>query len=182
MLDDSKTRDFLAEFTKHSRRIYGFVRALVPNQADAEELYQDVSTLLWEKFGDFQPGSDFRAWAFQIAHYRVLSFRQRKSTQQKVFSDAFSDAVESELAAPETESLLDARFRALADCYGKLSSKDRALVDRRYLREMDVKAVAKSLGRGVDYVYKSLRRIHGLLFDCISRQVAVDPHVKEGRE
>src|SRR5688572_18829221 len=112
MTEATATREFLREFSKHSRRIYGFIRALVPNQADAEELYQDVSTALLEKFGDFRPGSDFRAWAFQIAHYRVLSFRQRKGHLPHPFSDAFVEAVEADLASPEVTGLLDARFRA----------------------------------------------------------------------
>lgn len=181
MTEAKITREFLREFSRHSRRIYGFIRALVPNQADADELYQDVSTLLWEKFGDFQPGTDFRAWAFQIAHFRVLSFRQRKGHLPHPFSDAFTEAVEADLASAETSDVLDARFRALADCYAKLSVRDKDLIDRRYLRGSSIKEVAEQTGRSIDFVYKAMRRIHSLLFDCVSNRVAADPLAGEGQ-
>lgn len=179
MLEANSTREFLREFSKNSRRIYGFIRSLVPNQADADELYQDVSTILWEKFGSFQPGTDFRAWAFQIAHFRVLTFRQRKGRLPHPFSDAFVEAVEVDLASPDFGSLLDARFRALADCYSKLKARDKDLIDRRYLRGVNVKDISAQVHRSSDFVYKALRRIHGLLFDCISRGVAADPLAEE---
>jgi RNA polymerase sigma-70 factor (ECF subfamily) len=172
MAEGPNTRDFLREFSRHSRRIYGFIRALVPNQADAEEIYQDVCTVLWEKFGEFQPGTDFRAWGFQIAHYRVLSFRQRQGRSQLTFSEAFIDAVEADLTSADFSEQLDLRLRALADCYAKLPKHDRAMVDRRYVRGESVKLIAEQTRRGLDYVYKALRRIHQSLFDCVTRSVA----------
>jgi RNA polymerase sigma-70 factor (ECF subfamily) len=179
MTDASTTREFLREFSKHSRRIYGFIRALVHNQADADELYQDVCTILWEKFAEFRRGSDFRAWAFQIAHYRVLSFRQRKRNRPHPFSDAFIDVVEADLASTEVSDRLDARFRALAECYAKLPRTDQDLIDRRYLRGASVKEIAAQTRKGVDYVYKAIRRIHAVLFDCVTGQVADDPTAEE---
>lgn len=180
MTEANNTREFLREFSRHSRRIYGFIRALVPNQADADELYQDVSTVLWEKFADFQPGTDFRAWAFQIAHFRVLNFRQRKGHLPFAFSDAFSDAVEADLASSDTSEMLDARFRALADCYAKLALRDKDLIDRRYLRGDSIKEIAEQTGRSMDFVYKTMRRIHAVLFECVSKSVAADPLAAEG--
>jgi RNA polymerase sigma-70 factor, ECF subfamily len=180
MTEPVDTREFLREFSEHSRRIYGFIRALVPNRADADELYQDVSTVLWEKFGDFQPGSDFRAWAFQIAHFRVLTFRQRKGRFPPPFSDAFIEAVEEDFASPDIGSLLEARFRALADCYAKLPARDKDLIDRRYLRGASIRDIADQVQHSIDFVYKALRRIHELLFDCVSRSVAADPLAEEG--
>ena len=86
-MGDNDTKAFVALLTRYSRRIYSFIRTLVPNQADAEDLLQEVSTTLWEKFGTFRKGSDFRAWAFQIAHYKVLNFRQRRAHLPQLFAD-----------------------------------------------------------------------------------------------
>ena len=161
------TKEFVRLFTRYSRRVYSFIRTLVHNQADAEELFQETSATLWEKFDTFRPGSDFRAWAFQVAHYKVLNYRQRRSSSPLIFSDGLVESIADDTLA--MSNTLDARFRALADCYEKLSQRDRELIDLRYTEGATVKGVAAQLSRSVDFVYKALRRIHGALYRCISR-------------
>jgi RNA polymerase sigma-70 factor, ECF subfamily len=162
---EDDTREFVALLTRYSRRIYAFIRTLVPNQADAEDLFQDVSTTLWEKFGTFRRGSDFRAWAFQIAHYKVLNYRQRQAHRPKLFADDLIEKLAGDRLA--LDDSLDARSPALADCYQKLSPPDREIIDLRYVEEASVPAVAAQTGRSVDFVYKALRRIHGALYRCV---------------
>jgi RNA polymerase sigma-70 factor, ECF subfamily len=169
---DSETKEFVATLTRHSRRIYSFIRALVPNQADADDLFQDVSITLWEKYGTFCKGTDFRAWAFQIAHYKVLNFRQRKTTAARIFTDKLLGELAGERLL--IDDALGARSVALADCYLKLDAFDRQLLDLRYDEEATVQEVAARMGRSVDFVYKSLRRIHGVLYRCIQETIEED--------
>jgi RNA polymerase sigma-70 factor, ECF subfamily len=159
------TKQFVALLTRYSRRIYSFIRSLVPNQSDAEDLFQEVSTTLWEKYGDFREGSDFRAWAFQIAHYKVLNYRQRQTHRPQLFGDEMIERLAGDRLA--LDDLLDARSHALADCYQRLSPADRELIDLRYAEEATILAVAAQTGRSPDFVYKALRRIHGSLYRCI---------------
>jgi RNA polymerase sigma-70 factor, ECF subfamily len=159
------TKEFVALLTRYSRRIYSFIRTLVPNQADAEDLFQDVSTTLWEKFGTFRPGTDFRAWAFQIAHYKVLNFRQRRAHLPQLFADEMVDRLSQERIL--MDDALESRFHALADCYQKLNRLDRELIDLRYVEGATVSDAAAQTGRSVDFVYKALRRIHSALYRCI---------------
>jgi RNA polymerase sigma-70 factor, ECF subfamily len=166
------TREFVALLTRYSRRIYSLIRTLVPNRADAEDLFQEVSTTLWEKFGTFRKGSDFRAWAFQIAHYKVLSFRQRHARLPQLFADDLVEKLVGDRL--QLDDSLEARSGALADCYQKLSDEDRRLLDLRYTDEGTVTAVAAKTGRSVDFVYKALRRIHGALYQCIDETLGED--------
>jgi RNA polymerase sigma-70 factor, ECF subfamily len=168
-MSDSDTKEFVALLTRDSRRIYSFIRTLVPNQSDAEDLFQDVTTTLWGKFASFRRGSDFRAWAFQIAHYKVLNFRQRQAHLPQLFADEMIERLVGERLA--IDDALEARFRALADCYQKLNQRDRELVDLRYTEGATVVTVAAQTGRSVDFVYKALRRIHGALYRCIDATI-----------
>lgn len=161
---DIDTKEFVALLTRYSRRIYSFIRALVPNQTEAEDLFQDVSTTLWEKFDTFRPGSDFRAWAFQIAHYKVLNFRQRRARMPQLFAG-------DRLLIDDS---LEARARSLANCYQKLGLEDREILDLRYTEQATVLTVAARAGRSVDFVYKALRRIHGELHHCIDETIHGD--------
>ena len=53
-------------FEQHSRAIYGHIRALVPNATDADEVFQETNLTLWQKFDQYRPDTDFRAWACRI--------------------------------------------------------------------------------------------------------------------
>jgi RNA polymerase sigma-70 factor, ECF subfamily len=166
---DNDTKEFVAMLTRDSQRIYSFIRTLVPHQADAEDLFQEVSTTLWEKYGTFRKGSDFRAWAFQIAHYKVLNYRQRRPHLPQLFADEMIERLAGDRLA--LDDTLDTRSHALADCYQKLSLLDRQLVDLRYTVGATILAVAEKTGRSIDFVYKALRRIHGSLYRCIDETI-----------
>ena len=172
-MDNNETREFVALLTHYSRRIYSFIRTLVPNQADAEDLFQDVSVTLWEKYGTFRKGSNFRMWAFQIAHYKVLNFRQHQKHMPQLFDDAMIERLAGERIL--LDDALEPRFHALADCYQKLAPSDRVLVDIRFTDEASVAVVASRVGRSVDFVYKALRRIHSELYRCIEAMTQGKP-------
>lgn len=172
MSEPERTEEFVRLFTRHARRIYGFIWTLRPNTTDAEEIFQETSTVLWRKFDQFEPGTDFMAWACRIAHYKVLSHRQRVQRDRLQFSEAFVETVAAENIAQAPE--LDARQRALIECLKKLSERDRDLLERRYFAGATPKLVAQQVGRSVDAIYKALSRIHEALFQCIDRTVSTE--------
>ena len=63
--------------------------------------------------------------------------------------------------------VLDARTEALVLCRERLSDRDRDLLDRFHRDGATAKDVARQVGRNVQYVYRAIRRIHGILLDCI---------------
>ena len=82
-----------------------------------------MSTTLWEKYGTFRRGSDFRPWAFQIAHYKVLNFRQRQARRPRLFADEMMAKLAGDRL--RLDDSLEARSRALADCDQRLGPEDR---------------------------------------------------------
>ncbi len=93
------TDDFVKLFTSHERRIFSYVLSLVGDYHAADDVFQQTSLVLWQKFDDFQPGTNFGAWACRIAHYKVLNYRK----QQHRFKVGFSDAFIEVIAATKTE-------------------------------------------------------------------------------
>lgn len=57
----------MALMTRHQRQIFSYIYTLVPRRHDAEDLLQETSVVICEKFEEFRPGTDFVAWACQIA-------------------------------------------------------------------------------------------------------------------
>ena len=45
--------------TRHQRQIFSYIYVLVPNRTDAEDLLQETSLVICEKFADFTLGTDY---------------------------------------------------------------------------------------------------------------------------
>ncbi|NLF08976.1 MAG: sigma-70 family RNA polymerase sigma factor [Pirellulaceae bacterium] len=163
--DEDAVERFSALFKQHSRAIYGHIRALVPNASDADDVFQETSVTLWQKFNYFQPGTDFRAWSCRIAYYKVLKLRDRQVHSPRLYSPEFLNMLSEELIV--MSDFLDAQTEALLQCREKLNSRDRELLDRFHSEGATAKQIARRMGRNVHYVYRSVRRIHDALLVCI---------------
>ncbi len=144
--EPASTERFVRDLTENARRIYGYIFALVPNWADADEIFQETSAELWTKYGDYRPGTDFRAWAFRFAYYKVLQFRKAEGKNVLRLSDRFIDAIDRDALAGG--DLWKQRHQLLADCYALLRLQDRELLDLRYEPGATTKSVAAA-GRPV---------------------------------
>lgn len=159
-------RRFLPLWTQHQRRVFAYIYTLIPNRADAEDLLQETSITLWEKFGDFEPGTDFVAWACQVAYWKIRNARRKYARSPIIHSDELLSSLSEKAIAAQPE--LDRRQDALSACLGKLSDRDRALVISRYETDCTIKEVASRTGRSVDAAYKALSRIRQALLDCVT--------------
>ena len=90
--------------TLHQGQLHGYILALVRNRADADDLFQTTSLVLWRKFDTFRPGSSFFAWARRTAELEVRNFLKRNRSLFIPFSEELLDA----LAATETPLHSDA--------------------------------------------------------------------------
>ena len=161
--------EFMALWTANARSVFAYILTLEPNWIDAEDVLQETSVILWEKRQEFAVGSSFRAWACKIAHFKMLEHLRRKralTTIDEVAIDALGAAIECRV------DILDARFEALAHCVTKLSVHDRQLLEMRYSSDGAIKRMAAQLGRNSIGLYRSLRRIHEKLYDCIQQRLS----------
>jgi RNA polymerase sigma-70 factor (ECF subfamily) len=154
MNSNDKTSEFIRLFSLHTSSLYTYIRILVPNRADAEDVFQETSRTLWEKFDEYEPGvdSNFRAWALR---------------KRKLFSNEAYVALD-QIALMAMESL-DLRLDSLGDCYRKLPEEDRRLLTARYRVGQAVEVIASEMGRSAHSIYRALRRVHGALFECVRR-------------
>ena len=89
----SRSERFAELFHQHGRAIYSCVRALVPHAQDADDVFQETCTVLWEKFDQYRPNINFLAWASRIAHYKILKLRERRYRSPQLFGPEFQEVV-----------------------------------------------------------------------------------------
>ena len=168
-----KAKLFLRLFLQNQRRIYAYVLTLLPNRADADDVFQEASLVLWDKFDEDSPPDDFAAWGCRIAYFKVLDFCKKHQRSRVLFSQAMLERV-AETAVEQSATLqLDERREALAGCLGKLAARDRDLLAARFADGATVQSTAEQVGRSADAVYKALARIRRALFDCVTHTLAV---------
>jgi RNA polymerase sigma-70 factor (ECF subfamily) len=154
------------------RRVFLYALGLLHNAADAEEVLQETNLVLWRKFDEFKPGTDFDRWACRVAHYEVLKFREKRSRTARLFSEGFIEALA--VVAENGFDQLEPRRTALVRCLGKLHDMDRRLITERYQGQATTESVAHALGRSVQGTRKALHRIRMALLACIERTLAAE--------
>lgn len=162
---------FVALHAQHQHRIAGFVHTLVLSWHDAEEIVQNTSVVLWRKFDEYDPQSNFFAWAASIARYEILNYQRANRRRMSITLD---DEVLESLAPIAVERLehLDLQREALATCVEQLPAEDRRLLVARYEEGGSTREVATLLGRTSGHAQRVLRRIRALLQRCVQRRLA----------
>jgi len=161
---------FLRSFTAQEPAIRAFVRRLVPTRADADDVMQEVSVVLWEKFDSFREGADFRAWAFGVARFEVLAWLRDKGRDRLVLNEDVVTQLADEAAVVEPR--LERQREALEACIEKVAPDQRALLMQAYQPDTRIQEVALGSGRTVPGFYQWLHRMRKLLLDCIRRALA----------
>jgi RNA polymerase sigma-70 factor, ECF subfamily len=162
---------FAALLRENRSRVFGYLLALVQNLSDAEDLYQQTALVLWEKFSQYEPDSDFGTWATSVAHYNAVNFLRRQSRRRMLFNDAvLARLVETQATIRDRE--VSARSDALKRCLETLSSNHRRLLMLRYHGEHSMEQIAKQESRSVGALYVALSRIRKALLSCIEQRIA----------
>lgn len=169
MNPSDSTPEFVDQLSKSSRSVYAFIMSLLRRPDDTEEVYQEVCRTLWEKFSQFTPGTNFTAWACEVAYLKVLEHRRLARRAPLLFSDVFVNTIEREFVSQFEE--VKGRHFALQECLEKLGDRDGRLIARRYGGSVSPNEIAVEEQRSVSAIHKALTRIHQALHDCIERSL-----------
>ena len=108
------SRPFLRPFTANEQAVRAYVRRLVPQRTDADDVIQDVGVVLSEKFHTLPEIRDFRAWAFGVARFEVLAWLRDKGRDRLVLKEEMLLKIAEESA--QDEPRLERQREALEQC------------------------------------------------------------------
>jgi RNA polymerase sigma-70 factor (ECF subfamily) len=151
---------------QNQKRIAGLVFSLVPRGADADDVIQETCAVMWRKFGEFEPGTDFGAWGLRIARLQVMSYYGRQRRAQARLSDETIEALADTIAEMRWES--SDRVEALRSCIGQLKEREFDLLQRRYNGGENIQEIAGHVGSSVHAIYKAMARLHVRLLACVN--------------
>jgi RNA polymerase sigma-70 factor (ECF subfamily) len=162
---------FVQLFAQNERHLRAFVRSMGLDWTSVDDVVQTVSLVMWRKWDQFDPDTDFMRWARVIARFEVLKFRRKMARDRHVFSDDLMELLAD--AAEERDHGIPAdRYRiALGQCLEKLPVKSRQLIAAAYGEDKTIKEVAAEVGKSATALYKALDRIRKDLQVCIEKRV-----------
>jgi RNA polymerase sigma-70 factor (ECF subfamily) len=160
---------FLRYFLANEREVFRTVAAIIPHVEDARDVVQQVALVLWEKFADYDPARPFAPWACGFAVNLARQWLTRHKRWQAVLEGRLVDELVRRRA--ELLSEMDARFRHLDQCLGKLPADQRVLIEGYYQQRTPIEALARNTERSAEAVYKALQRIRAALRACIERSM-----------
>ena len=167
---DLLTKQFLSLLLASQRQISSYIGVLVPNFNDADDILQQTITVMWEKFGQYKPGTDFAAWGVRIAYFNILRYRKANRKTKLQLSDtvfqSFCEVMERKY------SRTDEKLSALRSCIQKLAAADKRFLHLRYGMNQSVHGIAQQTRKSIQYIYRTLTRIHQMLHRCIHRTLA----------
>ena len=157
----------------HHGEIYRYLRRVIGQAGDADDLSQDTFLRAYRAYGSLPGDANIRPWLFSIAtnlaknHFRSEARRRRAYGEARAaMKEMINPAPEDELVAREAGALVEGIVR-------RLPLKQRLAFVQRKMHGLDYEAIGRGLGCSAEsaraHVFQALRKIrqgldgHGLL-------------------
>ncbi len=154
---------FLQLYLKAQPQLWSYLMALLRSTQDADDVCQQVSLILWERFGDYDARLPFLPWALGVARNHAARWRRDRRRDAWIPTE-----VEEKLAqaSAELEDELAGRRAALRTCIERLGARARDMLALRYSSGLPLDRIARRMGMSLNAVNKALGKIRRFLSDC----------------
>ena len=157
--------DFEKLVEAHQPVLRAYILSLTADPHLAKDILQETNLVLWRKAADFEPGTNFKVWAFRIAHFQTLAERQRQNRSRLVLDD---DLVTT-MAEEDSEDSPPLPLERLRLCLSRLPDRQQSVVQKHHLESISVGAIATETGLTANAVSQLLFRARKNLHRCLSR-------------
>ncbi len=178
---DEQARRISAEIERERPRLRGFIRRRVADEADVEDILQDVFSELVEAYRLMQPIEQVSAWLYQVARNRITDRFRRRQREAVVDLQRVDDEGEmlgidellpSPEAGPEAAYLRERLLEALDQALAELPGTQQAVFIAHELDGMSFKRLAEETGLGINtllsrkhYAVRHLRKRLQAIYD-----------------
>jgi RNA polymerase sigma-70 factor (ECF subfamily) len=175
-MNETAHRSFIRNFVETEDRIRGYLLAICGDANSAEDLFQEVSCVLWEKFAAYDQSRPFIAWALGVARLECLKWREKQAKRKEILSPDVI-ALMAEDAAEEYASAND-KLPALRKCIKSLKGQAAEIFRARYEENEAIGKIADRFDRSTGAVQMVLQRTRDGLRRCVEKNLKLGENVK----
>lgn len=172
--DDQSERlqEFSGQLSACQAELLTYAFALVQNMADAEDVCQRAAVVLWQKYDQYEPGSEFRLWALKITQFEAFNFIRRRRGDRIFFHEDTLQAIVASQCEEASHVDQQAEWKLLRHCLANLTSQQRKLIQARYEGTQTLAQIADKLKRNHATVRSQLSRIRRMLRECVEGKMS----------
>jgi len=164
-----QTQCFTVLTNRHLPAVKRRIAWMVGNEADADDLLQEILLKVWLHLATFRSESAFRTWMTRVAINEALQSYRRK--QSRPLYQAIGDF---DTFASPNESPLQALTRAettqiVRNAVVELPAKYRQVLNLREFEELSLQEIAESLHSSIPVVKTRLFRARRMLLTALQR-------------
>ncbi|MFC1762131.1 sigma-70 family RNA polymerase sigma factor [Planctomycetota bacterium] len=157
-------------FIKHEAALRAYVRMLVPTWDGIDEVIQEASIVLWQKFGQLDDPANFMVWAKVVLRFQCLRYRRDKARDRHVFKEDFYDLLAQEELEDQAVNY-ENQLHALRSCLSQIKPDYREMLLAPYAGQGRLKKMAEVSGRTPNSIYKLLCRLRRKLSQCVENRL-----------
>jgi RNA polymerase sigma-70 factor (ECF subfamily) len=146
--DESRNYGFNLLVRQNQRKLYAFVRRMVTDHDEAQDVLQNTFIKAFNGIGNFKGGSKIYSWLYRIAHNESLDHLRRMKRGLFVNNDAVIDRLTTTLDNSE-HFTGDAIEKKLQQAIMRLPDKQRAVFTMKYFEEMKYEDMSEITGTSV---------------------------------
>ena len=151
-------------------RLYNFAHWLTQDREEAEDLVQETYAKALKGFASFQPGTNFRAWIYQILRNTFLTSRTGlKSASVSLGEENGHQNLPVANATPETILLQRSDQQLVQEALGRLAVPYREVLLLCEFEEMSYQKIATTLAIPIGTVMSRLSRARRALRDAVQQ-------------
>ena len=153
---------------QYQEKVYFFIRRIVINHDDADDVVQNVFIKIWKNIHNFREDSKLFTWIYRIAVNESLSFLNSKKLRSFVSMDSPE--------AANLRSLNDDNFfsgeaiqKKLQEAIIRLPAKQRTVFNMRYYDDLTYEQMSEILGTSVGALKASYHFAAKKITDYVTR-------------
>lgn len=162
------TSAFSALYDRHAPLVYGVCRRVLANDAQAEDVTQNIFTQLWAKPSSFA-GGNFTGWIARVARNACVDVLRSAAVRTRE-PDLPVDLPSAERLEDEVFDRLDAS--AIAKAVRALPVEQREAIEQAYFGGLSYREVAERLGAPLGTIKSRIRAGLRSLWESLNRTVA----------
>ena len=161
-------------FLRQRSALFGFIRVLTRNTQDAEDIFQEVATIVIEKAAENPDIRNFEAWTKEIcrrlilAHFRKLS--KKKTVSLPVEEMMFLAGEVYENNTLPSEDLLE-EHDAMRNCLSGMPDKTAKMIRMRFGHDESYLDIAQKVKGTESAVRRAVSRARIALVECVRRRL-----------
>jgi RNA polymerase sigma-70 factor (ECF subfamily) len=118
-------KQFESRINEHKQLLYKVCRIYAYNDADRQDLFQEIVIQLWKAFQNFKGDSKFSTWLYRVAINTAITGLRK----QKNFISTYEPATLPEYVSDDTSSqAVEEQLQQLYSAIEKLNEVEKAIV------------------------------------------------------